>query len=59
MYVCVCFIDLGWGGGGGEIYLSEQRRIGDWEERGEGCAEKKKKDLKEKGKCRKERFIVE
>lgn len=61
MYVCVCFIDLsgGWVGGGGEIYLSEQRRIGDREERGEGCAEKKKNDLKEKGKCRRERFIVE
>ena len=54
MYVCVCFIDLGGGGGGGgEIYLTEQRRIGDREEREEGCAEKKKNDLKEKGKCRK------
>ena len=55
MYVCVCFIDLGVGECvcvGGEIYLSEQRRIGDREERVEGCAEKKKNDLKEKGKCR-------
>lgn len=53
MHVCVCFLDLvgGWVGGG-EIYLSEQRRIGDREERGEGCAEKKKNDLKEKGKWR-------
>lgn len=31
--------------------MSEQRRIGDREERGEGCAEKKKNALKEKGKC--------
>lgn len=38
--------------------MSEQRRIGEWEERGEGCAEKKKKDLKEKGKCRKERDLL-
>lgn len=38
-------------GGSGEIYLSEQRRIGDREGRGEGCAEEKKNDLKEK--CRK------
>lgn len=53
MYVFVCFIDLGGVEGGGEIYLSEQRRIGDREERGEGCAEKRKNDLKEKGKCRK------
>lgn len=37
IYVCVGFIDLGGGGcagrRGGEIYLSEQRRIGDREER--------------------------
>lgn len=38
MYVCVCFVD--WRGA--EIYLSEQRRIGDREESGEGCVEKKK-----------------
>lgn len=55
-HVCLCVFHRfvgGWVGGGGEIYLSEQRRIGDREERGEGCAEKKKNDLKEKGKCRK------
>lgn len=51
--LCVCCIDLGRGGYKGEIYMSEQRRIGDREERGEVCAEKKKNVLKEKGKCRK------
>lgn len=51
MYVCV-FHRGGRSGRGGEIYLSERRRIGDGKERGEGCAKKKKKN-KEKGKCRK------
>lgn len=46
--------------GGGEIYLSEQSRIGDWQERGEGCAEKEKRTtLRRKANAERERFIVE
>lgn len=46
MYVCVCFIDLGGvvdGRGSEEIYLSEQRRIGDREERRGMCREEKER----------------
>lgn len=50
MYVCV--FHRGGRSGGGEIYLSERRRIGDRKERGEGCAKKKKIKNEEKGKCR-------
>lgn len=55
-HVCLCVFHRfkgGWMEGvAGEIYLSEQRRNGNREERGEGCAEKKKSNLKEKGRKR-------
>lgn len=56
MYVCV--FHRGGRSGGGEIYLSERRRIGDGKERGEGCAKKKKK-TRRKANAERGRFIVE